>query len=265
MPALMKIRSAYSSLPSAERKVADFILNDPKQASLMVINDIARASNVSAPSVTRLARKLGYDGFMEFRVALAAGGTDPITMETEPLNASDSDEAAIEKMFLSSMRCVEDTMKVLDAKKLARFVDEIVAAHRVAITGLGASGHLAVITAEHLGLLGVDAAATIDEHMIKVRASHLKEGDVMLAVSRTGATKVVNDAIKIAHKNGAKCAMISNNVSSSVSALCDYFFCTARIPDVLELVGRETNISQYVLLETLSFMVSRKLNAGEKF
>ena len=33
----------------------------------------------------------------------------------------------------------------------------------------------------------------------------------------------------------------------------------------LELVGRETNISQYVLLETLSFMVSRKLNAGEKF
>lgn len=104
---------------------------------------------------------------MEFRVALAAGGTDPITMETEPLNASDSDEAAIEKMFLSSMRCVEDTMKVLDAKKLARFVDEIVAAHRVAITGLGASGHLAVITAEHLGLLGVDAAATIDEHMNK--------------------------------------------------------------------------------------------------
>lgn len=102
--------------------------------------------------MTRLARKLGYDGFMEFRVALAAGGTDPITMETEPLNASDSDEAAIEKMFLSSMRCVEDTMKVLDAKKLARFVDEIVAAHRVAITGLGASGHLAVITAEHLGV-----------------------------------------------------------------------------------------------------------------
>ena len=39
----------------------------------------------------------------------------------------------------------------------------------------------------------------------------------------------------------------------------------SRIPYVLELVGRETNISQYVLLETLSFMVSRKLNAGEKF
>ena len=77
MPALMKIRSAYSSLPSAERKVADFILNDPKQASLMVINDIARASNVSVPSVTRLARKLGYDGFMEFRVALAAGRNRP--------------------------------------------------------------------------------------------------------------------------------------------------------------------------------------------
>ncbi len=49
MPAKMKIRSAYSTLPTAERKVADFILENPARASLMVINEIAEAAGVSVP------------------------------------------------------------------------------------------------------------------------------------------------------------------------------------------------------------------------
>ena len=68
MPANNKIRSAYVTLPSAERKVADFILDNPDRAMRMVINEIAEAAGVSVPSVTRLARRLGYKGF------LGAGG-----------------------------------------------------------------------------------------------------------------------------------------------------------------------------------------------
>ena len=59
MPANNKIRSAYGTLPSAERKVADFILDDPERAMRMVINEIAEAAGVSVRSVTRLARRLG--------------------------------------------------------------------------------------------------------------------------------------------------------------------------------------------------------------
>ena len=59
MPARMKLSSVYSTLPHAEQKVADFILEDPDRAAHMVINEIARCSGVSVPSVTRLARKLG--------------------------------------------------------------------------------------------------------------------------------------------------------------------------------------------------------------
>ena len=73
MPANNKIRSAYVTLPSAERKVADFILDNPDRAMRMVINEIAEAAGVSVPSVTRLARRLGYKGFLDFRVALAGG------------------------------------------------------------------------------------------------------------------------------------------------------------------------------------------------
>ena len=113
MPAKMKIRSAYSTLPTAERKVADFILENPARASLMVINEIAEAAGVSVPSVTRLARKLGYNGFLDFRVALASGSSSIESLKSDPIRPTDNDEAVIEKMFLASMRAMEDTLKAL--------------------------------------------------------------------------------------------------------------------------------------------------------
>ena len=143
MPALMKIKSAYASLPTAERKVADFILEDPQRASLMVINEIAAAAEVSVPSVTRLSKKLGYDGFMSFRVALASGISNPSPLDVEPIRANDPDDVAAEKLLLLVSKCIEDTAKVLDAKKLSNFCDAILNAKRVLVIGKDESGVLA--------------------------------------------------------------------------------------------------------------------------
>ena len=99
MPAKMKIRSAYATLPSAERKVADFILENSERATRMVINEIAEAAGVSVPSVTRLARKLGYSGFLDFRVALASGTSSMELRKNTTILPEDSDETVIEKTY----------------------------------------------------------------------------------------------------------------------------------------------------------------------
>ena len=107
MPALMKLKAALTKLPTAERKVANFIIESPKKASLMVMNEIAEAADVSIPSVTRLARKLGYSGFLEFRVALASSlDTAGKAYDEAPLLANDSDEIFVEKLMKSGARCI---------------------------------------------------------------------------------------------------------------------------------------------------------------
>ena len=110
MPANNKIRSAYGTLPSAERKVADFILDDPERAMRMVINEIAEAAGVSVPSVTRLARRLGYKGFLDFRVALANGAAaNGATQKLSPITDEDSDSTVIDKLCGYSIMSLEDT------------------------------------------------------------------------------------------------------------------------------------------------------------
>ena len=58
-------------LYNAERRIADCILADLKQASISTSAELARASHASEATVTRLCHKLGFENYRKFQIALA--------------------------------------------------------------------------------------------------------------------------------------------------------------------------------------------------
>lgn len=62
---LAKMRELLPSLPITERKIALVVLDSPTQAIKMQIDELASLSGVSAASVVRLSKRLGYSGFKE--------------------------------------------------------------------------------------------------------------------------------------------------------------------------------------------------------
>lgn len=258
MPAKMKIRSAYSTLPAAERKVADFILEDPERASLMVINEIADAAGVSVPSVTRLAKKLGYSGFLDFRVSLASGSSSLESLKSDPIRESDSDEDVIEKAFLASMRALEDTLKAIDKHKLAELAQRIAKAGRIYIYGTAASALTAQDVAAQLNFLGYDAIAVSDPLVMGVYTRRFSSKDVFIGISRSGRTKLLIDGLKEASAGGAYCAFFSNYVNSPAASIADCFFCTSRIDDMKSVVGQESNLSMLAAVGALVMVVARR-------
>ena len=71
-PAIVKdrIQDRTADLTPAERLLSDILLRDYPVAGLQSITKLAEAAGVSTPTVIRLARKLGYDGFPELQAAL---------------------------------------------------------------------------------------------------------------------------------------------------------------------------------------------------
>ena len=157
MPAKMKIRSAYATLPSAERKVADFILENSERATRMVINEIAEAAGVSVPSVTRLARKLGYSGFLDFRVALASGTANMETRKNTDILPEDSEDTVIEKACSASINALEDTYKALNKQALISLAHAVETADRIFLCGNASSALLAEDIMGQLHTLGLEA------------------------------------------------------------------------------------------------------------
>ena len=64
---LDRIRDGLNRLSKAERRVADIILADVDAAIRLSIKDLAQEARTSEPTVLRLARRLGCDGFPDLK------------------------------------------------------------------------------------------------------------------------------------------------------------------------------------------------------
>ena len=65
-----RIRSQFDDLTRAERQLANALLENYPVSGLGSITTIAEASDVSTPTVVRMAKKLGFSGFPQLQAAL---------------------------------------------------------------------------------------------------------------------------------------------------------------------------------------------------
>ncbi|WP_442760657.1 MurR/RpiR family transcriptional regulator, partial [Enterococcus italicus] len=60
MSVLLRMNSFKHSFSPAELKIFQYVEKNPEQASHMTAKQLAQAANVSAPSVVRFTKKIGY-------------------------------------------------------------------------------------------------------------------------------------------------------------------------------------------------------------
>ena len=264
MPARMKLSSVYSTLPPAERKVADFILANPDEAAHMVINEIAHHAGVSVPSVTRLARKLGYEGFMDFRVSLASSSASIKTDYSQPISSTDSDDVMISKIMTGHMAAIESTLRVLNTAKFSDLAEKILTANRVVWFCTGNCVDLANTISDSLCRIDVDSVVIGGRGIMQSYASRVKPGDLIFALTRTGKTQRTLECLRIAKEHGASTVLITNLISSPGERYADYFICTSRQDELYRISGYETITSQCAILETLLTIVEKKKGFSSK-
>src|SRR5690606_33808618 len=66
-----RLREAVPDLNKAERRVAEAVLADIDAATRLTIKELALLARVSEPTVVRLARKMGCEGYTDFKLRLS--------------------------------------------------------------------------------------------------------------------------------------------------------------------------------------------------
>ena len=65
------IHEKYEDIFSAERKVADFVLQNPHKAVECNVSELAKLSGVSDATIVGMCHHIGYTGYYQFRNTLA--------------------------------------------------------------------------------------------------------------------------------------------------------------------------------------------------
>ncbi len=205
------IKDRLDSLNKSERKVAEAILRDPSAATRYSIAALARAADVSEPTVNRFCRGFSATGFPDFKIRLAQSiattGTPYVGQNVEP---DDTVDEFADKIMLSTIASLDKARQALDPKALATAIDYLIQAKQICFFGMGGSAAVAMDAQHKFFRFNIPVMFYDDALMQRMVAAGANVGDVIVLISYTGRTRETVDIAKLARENGATVIGITN-------------------------------------------------------
>ena len=214
------LRSAYGGMTKAEKRIADYLFAHPDELVDITIAELAQKAQSSEITVSRFCKKLGFSGLQSLKIALAGARNETADhfLDIQPGDGYDDITA---KVFQSIIDGLTDTRRLLDPAACAAAVEALAGAHRIAVYGFGNSATVCRDIETRLLRFGLVVQAYSDGHQQITSAALLGPGDVVLAVSHTGATRDLLASVAMAKRNGATIIALTSHAASELARAAD--------------------------------------------
>lgn len=221
-----QLRTAKNNLPSQQRVICEWILNNYQQAAFLTAEEIAKETETSIATVLRIASSLGYKNFTaikeELKRVLYSASIPPLDRlrdtfaDKEQVNILDQViEENIQNLKSLRSRHLSDTFP--------RAVELISSARRIYIIGLRSTKGLATYFHALLhqflpDIFLVDSSGT--DNMLDVMMD-MSKNDILVALMAGSPhyTKRTIGAVKFAWENGIPTVLITNSLSSPAAPM----------------------------------------------
>lgn len=218
--ALHTIQEQYSGLSPASRRVADRILADPDTVPRSSLADIAHECGVSEPTVIRFCRAVGFAGFGDLKLGIAASVATRFAAVDVSLTRDSGAEEYAAKVVDASLSTLMRLRGALDPAQVDAAVTALAHARRIEFYGVGASGVVALDAQHKFFRFSTPTTAHRDTHMQLMSAAVLDRGDVVVAFSHTGRSRALIESIDVARRSGATTLGVTTRPSPLARA-CD--------------------------------------------
>ena len=265
---MQNIEETYHSLTKVEKKVADYVLQNPRQVLFMSITDLADACQVGETSVYRFCRTMNLQGYQEFKMQLSLGMSEQ-DEEWAPREDNQSLEKTLkesaERLLQKHVEALEETYRLLNQESFEGFLERMEKARRIFFFGISDSQLIAQEAGNKFMSISGKAYSIADPHMQAVTAASMTEEDFLVFLSYSGATKDNIYTAKIARQAGAGIGCITRFRKSPLSAYCDVVLQSGASEGPMEGGSVSAKIGQMYLIDLLyqeyrrrNYEISRK-------
>ena len=225
---VLRIKEEYSKLTKSEQRVADYFINNYKEAINESTQSIALITNTSPATVIRFVKTMKFEGIQQLKLALAADiDSDRKYICDEIIHQKDGLEEIIEKNKRNIVNSIEKLYALMDMDLMKQAIDAIDSARKIYLFGVGASGIVCYDINYKLSRIGKDVVFNNDIHLQLVNLNFIKKEDTCVCISYSGNTRETVLVAEIAKKAGAKTVGICCYGKNELSNICDI---TLRVP-----------------------------------
>lgn len=226
-PALQSLREAAGSLNPTMRRVAELILSDPQAAGATSITALAERADAAPATVSRLATRLGYEGFPALRSAIAVenGRNAQSGWERDiggAIAPEDSADDVLDILAGTAARALRDASAGIDTGLVERAAEVVAGAERVHLYGEWGDSVAVRELTMRLQRIGV-AAWFLEGGSVTLHAlcNTFTTSDAVLVLNRSGQDDVSTRLLAEAHARGATTVSIHGAPGSPVDQGAD--------------------------------------------
>jgi len=253
-----RIRMMMPLLTPLEARVVETVFGHRDFDETTALKQIAEEAGVSEAMVVKIAKKLGFSGYRDFRTAVSEYGRLPTAEMHQELSADDTSAEIVQKVFRTSIHALEETLAILDMDAFDRAADLIHGARQRDFYGVGGSAQIARDVSHKFLRIGIRASVYDDAHMMLMSASLLGQDDVAVGFSHSGNSTAVIDAIQLARKSGARTIAITNYNASPLAQLADVVLCSTAQGSPLMGENAAARIAQLNILDAIFMAVAQR-------
>lgn len=248
---LAAISDALPKLKGSAQKVAQFIVNAPRETINLTITELGGRAGVSEASIVRFAQSLGYSGFHALKIGVAEDLVSPMLLVHEDVKPDDGPASAMQKAMTAGMRSLEDTVRILELPVLEAAIQALCNARHIELFASGNSVPLAMDLNFRLTKIGLRSRFSIDPTLQEMYASLTSPEDVAVGISHTGSSIDTVHALELAKQRGARTICITNHSDSPLTRHSDFcLFTSTRVSHFRE-EEMASNLATLALTEAL--------------
>ncbi len=222
-PAKAHIQMMYSVLSRSNRQIADYLLKPDCDISEMTINDFAQELGVSAATVVRFCRTLGYRGFAEMKVRLSDGDQNNDAL-FEPIAMKDTIGSIRQKVVALNKRTMDDLNKSLGEELLEAVSALLINADQIVIISEGGSSCAGYCAYDAFTKLALNCIHHTDPffQLMAIRNLDPSKRCVVFAVNNSGRSMSTLESLKLAREMGIPTIGVVGLPNTPSSKYLDY-------------------------------------------
>lgn len=246
-----RVQNNLEKLSKKELETVKYMEANQGKIIYASITDLAEEIGVSEATVTRTCTRLGYTNFQELKVSIAKEQVNSQDKIHEELNRNSSAEMITKSVFASVIRTLNMTESSLNYESIEKAIQAICKSRRLVVIGSGNAGAIALDAQHKFMRIGLTAQGFTDGHLQMISMVSLNEKDVVLAISHSGSSRNISDAVKVAKDNGATIISITSIGSSPVSKQADINLFTSSEETKYRTYAIASRLAELAIIDTL--------------
>ncbi len=241
IPKLEAISSENGNMGS----LAKYLLDYNGDIADLKISKICDELYISVASATRLAKRLGLDGFSQLKIYLAEEKTQNKMSTQKYKNISAS------KYYEDVIDSLHNTLANVNLEVIDSVSNEIEKASKVNFFAVGGSNVIVTDFAQKIARIKIPVTFNGDAHIQFVEAANCDSSQLCLGLSYSGLTHEILTNLQLSKQNGATTVIVTNNKNLDKYEFIDYIIDISSVDNSMRTYSISSRFSSLAVFDLL--------------